>query len=70
MKKLRTYEERFDLIFPCHGSMPVQKELIQKLIEGATEIADGTAQGTEAEMFGNRFMHYKFSYAGFFGELS
>ncbi|MBR3103127.1 MAG: hypothetical protein IKH46_04825 [Lachnospiraceae bacterium] len=44
--------------------------MIQKLIEGATEIADGTAQGTEAEMFGNRFMHYKFSHAGFFGELS
>ena len=69
MKKLRTYEDRFDVIYPSHGNLPVQKELIRKLIEGATEIVNGTAKGQEAEMFGNKFLHYKFPYAGFFGEL-
>ncbi len=69
VRKLRTYEDRFDVIYPCHGTFPVQKELTQKLIEGATEIVNGTAKGQEAEMFGNKFLHYKFPYAGFFGEL-
>ncbi len=69
MKKLRNYEERFDEIYPSHGTLPVQKELIQKLIDGAAEIVNGTAKGQEAEMFGNKFLHYKFPYAGFFGNL-
>ncbi len=70
MEKLRTYEERFDEIFPSHGTLPVKKELISLLIEGATEIINGSVQGKEAEMFGNKFLHYQFPYAGFFGEAN
>ncbi len=68
LKKLRTYEDRFDVIFPSHGSLPVEKELTQKLIEGAGKILDGSVQGEEKELFGNRIRHYQFPYAGFFGE--
>ncbi|MCR5250411.1 MAG: MBL fold metallo-hydrolase [Lachnospiraceae bacterium] len=69
MEKLRTYEESFDVIYPSHGSFPVEKELTRKLIEGAKEILAGSAQGKEEDLFGNRVMHYSFPYAGFFCEL-
>ena len=38
MKKLREYEDRFDIIYPCHDMCPVYPDLIPKLIEGAEQI--------------------------------
>ncbi len=69
LEKLRTYEGRFDTIYPSHGPLPVKPELTAKLIEGAKEIESGKAQGEEIDLFGNKVRLYKFEYAGFFGEL-
>ena len=69
LKKLRTYEGRFDRIYPCHGDFPVYPELTQKLIDGAETILKGEAEGKEMELFGNKVMMYKFDYAGFFCEI-
>ena len=69
MEKLKTYEERFDDIFPSHGTLPVKKELIQKLIDGAKEILGGQVQGSEEDVFGNKVMFYKFPYAGFICDI-
>ena len=68
MKKLKTYEDRFDVIYPSHGSFPVDKDLIGKLIEGAEEIVSGKAEGVECDMFGNKVKRYQFPYASFLGE--
>ena len=65
MKKLETYKDRFDAIFPSHGSLPVNKDLIGKLAGGAEEIAAGRVKGEERDMFGNKVMCYQFPYASF-----
>ena len=65
MEKLKAYEDRFDAIYPSHGSLPVDKELIGKLADGAKEIAAGKAEGEECDIFGNKVMRYSFPYASF-----
>lgn len=69
MKKLLTYKERFDKIYPSHGTFPVSPDLIEKLITGAEEILSGKAQAKPVDMFGNQVALYQFPYAGFLGEL-
>lgn len=68
MKKLLTYQDRFDTVFPSHGEFPVKPELIEKLIEGAEQIAEHKCQGQKVDMFGNEVTLYKFEYAGFLCE--
>ena len=68
MKKLRAYEDRFDIIYPCHDMCPVYPDLIPKLIEGAEQIHAGKAEGRDMDLFGNKVKMYKFDYAGFFCE--
>ena len=66
MRKLLNYCDRFDTVYPCHGSVPVTGDLIPKLIEGAESIIAGKAEGTDIELFGNQVTQYDFGYAGFF----
>ncbi|MBO7450043.1 MAG: MBL fold metallo-hydrolase [Clostridiales bacterium] len=68
MRKLLNYCDRFDTVYPCHGSVPVTGDLIPKLIEGAESIIAGKAEGTDIELFGNQVTQYDFGYAGFFCE--
>lgn len=66
LKHLLEYADAFDVVYPSHGSIPVQPDLIPKLIEGAGEILKGTVSGTPAEVFGNPVTLIQFPYAGFF----
>lgn len=68
MKKLLTYQDRFDVVFPSHGEFPVKPDIIGKLIEGAGQIAEHKCQGQKVDMFGNKITLYKFEYAGFLCE--
>ena len=67
LKHLSKYEDLFDDIYPMHGTFPVKKDLIPKLIQGAQSILDGKAQeyAQPVNMFGNEVTLYKFDYAGF-----
>ncbi len=65
LKKLSMYTDKFDTIYPSHGSFPVCPGLIGNLIEGAEQIINGTANGKVVDMFGTPVMLYKFPYAGF-----
>ena len=67
LKHLTKYEDLFDEIYPMHGTFPVKKDLIPKLIQGAQSILDGKAQeyAQPVNMFGNEVTLYKFDYAGF-----
>ena len=69
MKKLLGYLERFDVVYPSHGTFPVDPSQISLLIGGAEEIVAGKAQGKPIDLFGNKVTLYQFPYAGFFGEL-
>ena len=68
IKHLYNYENQYDEIYPMHGTFPVKKDLIDKLLEGAQEIKDGIASGKTVNVFGNEVYLYKFPYAGFLCE--
>lgn len=65
---LKSYSSRFDKIFPSHGDIPIAPGMIDKLIEGATEIAAQKASGKAVNVFGNQVTLYQFDYAGFLCE--
>lgn len=67
LKRLSKYEELYDEIYPMHGTFPVYKDLIPKLIQGAQAILDGSAQkyAKPVNVFGNDVTVYNFDYAGF-----
>lgn len=67
LKHLEQYENMFDDVYPMHGTFPVNKDLIPKLIQGAQSILDGKAMeyASPVNIFGNDVTLYKFDYAGF-----
>ena len=66
MERLRGLKDSFSEVWPSHGAFPAQPDLIDKLIEGAQQIACGKAEGTLAVHRDTPVMLYKFPYAGFF----
>lgn len=58
LEKLEKYKDRFDTIYPSHGSLPVSPELIGALHEGAQRIMDGEAEGSEEEFYGVKIKRY------------
>lgn len=69
LEKLERYKDRFDTIYPSHGSFPVGPELIAALHEGATRILAGEAEGIEAEFHGTKVKRYDVGAAGFLCDL-
>lgn len=65
LEKLENYKDRFDTIYPSHGSFPVKPELIDALHEGAMRILAGEIEGSEAEMHGTKIKRYDVGAAGF-----
>lgn len=68
LKRLSGMKERFDLVYPSHGSLPVKPELMDQLIEGAEKILAGEAEGVRIEMFGRPVKLVEFPYAAFLCE--
>lgn len=58
LKKLDAYRDRFDVIYPSHGSFPVSPELIDQLYEAAGKLLAGELEGCEAEIFGTKVKKY------------
>ena len=67
--KLQTLADRFDVIHPSHGTIPVGTDLIGKLIDGAEQIIAGTATGRPVEALGIKALLVEFPYAGFLRPL-
>ncbi len=66
MIHLKSFVGLFDRIYPSHGTIPVEPALIEKLIEGATEIIQGKAEGSKADVHGKSVTIVQFPYAGFY----
>lgn len=64
----KDYREEFDLVYPSHGSIPVDAEIIPKLIEAAKSILAGTAAGEKKAFMGREITVYSFGFAGFLCE--
>ena len=65
LEKLQKQRDRFDTIYPSHGTFPVKPELIDALQEGAKRVLAGEIPGTDKEMFGNTIKRYDVGVAGF-----
>ena len=52
------FEAEYDSIYPSHAKMPVNKNIIPKLIEGAKAILAGTVEGVPGEMHGYPILTY------------
>lgn len=65
LKHLSDYDGKYDEIYPMHGDFPQKPELIGKLLDGAQAILEGTASGSEVDIFGTKAVLYRFPYAGF-----
>ena len=65
LEKLEKYKERFDTIYPSHGTFPVGPELIDALHEGAIQVLNGEVEGSDAEFFGTKIRRYDVGVAGF-----
>ena len=69
LEHIREYGDRFDVVYPSHGTFPVSPELIDDLIDGAQKIIAGTAESTVIELFGRKIRLFRFPYAGFLCDL-
>ena len=65
LEKLEKYKDRFDTIYPSHGTFPVKPELIAALHEGAEKILTGAVNGTDMEFHGIKIKRYDVGVAGF-----
>ena len=68
LRHLAEYDGQYDEVYAMHGSIPVNPDLVGKLIEGAEQIKNGYAQGKKMDLWGNRVILYDFPYAGFLCE--
>ena len=65
LKRLEGYGERFDEIYPSHGTYPVSPDLIGKLYRASGDVLDGKAEGVDGEAFGNQITVYDVGIAKF-----
>lgn len=52
LQKLAAMADRFDTVYPSHGSIPVDPAILPGLIEGAGKILRGETEGVISERFG------------------
>ena len=52
LKRLDRFRDRFDTIYPSHGTIPVYPNLIDKLYDGAERIMRGEIPSKRVDMFG------------------
>ena len=58
MKRLMTFSDEITEIYPCHGTCPVSKDIIPKLIDGAERVERGEMAAEPFEMFGHKVAAY------------
>ena len=52
LEHLLKRSDEFDVIYPSHAKMPVSKDIIPALIQGAKDIQNGLVKGTAKEVHG------------------
>lgn len=65
LNRLQTLSDRFDTIYPSHGSYPVKPTMISELSDSAQKILKGEIKGTEGSMFGIPIEEYDVGIATF-----
>ncbi len=68
LKRLEAYKDRFDTIYPAHGSFPVSPDLIVSLYTGVEKILAGEVQGEDDVRYGNPIRKYDIDVAVILGD--
>ena len=65
LERLESLADRFDEVWPSHGSFPVSPALIPRLKEAAEKILAGELPGEKTEFHGMSILRYDAGVAGF-----
>lgn len=65
LRKLDAYRDRFDEIYPSHGSIPVKPELIDQLYDATIKMLNGEFAYEMAEFHGTQVKKYHVGVASF-----
>ena len=65
LEKLETMKDRFDTIYPSHGTIPVKPDLISQLHASALSILAGNVEATDVEFHGIEVKQYDVGCAAF-----
>lgn len=65
LKKIEACKDRFDEIYPSHGSIPVKPELIGQLYDAAVDMLNGKYEYEQADFFGTKVRKYNVGVAAF-----
>ena len=65
LEKLEKHRDRFDKIYPSHGTCPIEPKLIDALRDGAKRILAGGIKPADAEVFGQKIKMYDVGAAKF-----
>ncbi len=68
LKRLETFKDRFDTIYPAHGSFPVSPDLIAPLYTGVERILAGEVQGEDDARNGVPIKKYDIGVATILGD--
>ena len=69
LKKLASYRDRFDTIYPSHGTFPVYPELIDELYDAAVDMINGKYEPSTVDIHGMKVKCYDVGAAKFLREL-
>ena len=65
LKKLEKFSDRFDSIYPSHGTFPIGPEIIPALYDGAVRVMAGEVEGSDVEFHGVKIKRYDVGVAAF-----
>ena len=68
MQKLMGITDRFDVVYPSHGTLEVSPDLIGQLYEASSKVLEGQIEGRAGEVFGNPLTIYNCGVATFLCE--
>lgn len=58
LRRLKALEDKFDIIYPSHGTFPVNKDLIEDMIAGVERLERGELKPYSAEFRGRPLQRY------------
>ena len=59
------YKDEFDVVYPSHSNLPLDKNIIPKIINAAKQIKENNIQGKKVEVMSKEVTYYDFGYVGF-----
>lgn len=66
LMKLEAEDERFDILYPSHGSLSIAPDMIGEVFDAMLAIRDGEVEGEETDLHGRQVLKFDCGVCGFF----